>query len=196
MNFSENNIQLSLIPSEGSVNSIPDVPLEVISETDIILKEPRYSKKRTNDFGILKITPIQSALTTLSEIKLSKVLVVDDELSNSLELKAILTQFQVFVDFAFNGREAIEKIANHPHQYKVVFMDCQMPIMNGYEAAKRLTDKMKSGVIPMIPIVGCIEDNEKDYIEECVQCGMSEIVVKPFLREKIENVLERCLRVD
>ena len=185
----ESKLQLSQIPSEGSINSVPDVPSELVSENDMILKDLKYPRNKNL---IHNKTLMKKAV---GYTRFNTVLIVDDELTNCLALKNILGQFQMNADFAFNGKEALEKMLSQPLAYGLVFMDCQMPVMNGYDATKRLIEKMNDGIVPTLPIIGCIGIRDKDKIEDCVRCGMTDVVVKPFVKENVIETIQKCSNV-
>ncbi len=80
----------------------------------------------------------------------TRILIVDDTAFNILGLKLILSNISNFIiDEAFNGQQAIDKIANSQQdalQYKLVFMDINMPVMDGYEASRIINQKIKEEV--------------------------------------------------
>lgn len=146
-----------------------------------------------------------------------RVLVVDDDPLNVLALTSLLKHQNISVDCAFNGEEAIEKVANigsplklshmdssrepwnqekKPGDYKLVFMDCEMPIMDGRQATNMLTKMMKNGELKTIPIIGCTGHKEEEKLKICYQSGMSEVLTKPISKEKIKNCLNKYLNID
>jgi len=124
--------------------------------------------------------------------KEKRVLIVDDEPFNVLALKSLLSQFNLSVYSACNGQEALEKV-NNLGVYDLIFMDCQMPIMDGYETTLALMKKMSIGDIPEIPIIGCTAFSAKEKLEKCLQCGMKEVVTKPLMKEKIKQLIKKYL---
>jgi len=107
-----------------------------------------------------------------------KVLAVDDNVLNLLVIEGIFKRFGVTCDKAFNGSEAIkmvlrENICINCHGYDIIFMDCNMPIMNGFEASKTLNNMMARGKIKNIPIIANSAFNENDCIDKCKEAGMS-----------------------
>ena len=138
---------------------------------------------------------------TLTTIKTPQILVVDDDVFNISALTMVLHKLGYSCDTAFNGKQAIQKImgrqlndhsrSNPTKQYKLVFMDCNMPIMDGFEATKILKGKMRNGEIEGIPIVACtalLNEKEKQLAYEL---GIDAYVLKPLEKDKIEVLLKK-----
>ena len=104
-----------------------------------------------------------------------------------------LTQLGATTESVNNGKQAIDKVLENPNAYQLIFMDCQMPVMNGYEASFHLTQKMQEGEIPEIPIIGCTAFSAKDRIEECLNCGMKEVVNKPVMMKRLKEVFSKYI---
>lgn len=129
------------------------------------------------------------------------ILIVDDDPFNILALKVHLQKFNFLTDEAYNGQEAVEKVRAKCGQntamplngYKMIFMDCQMPVMDGYEASKLLTKMMQNEEIPRIPIIGCTAFTSKNKLDECILCGMDYVITKPVLREKLCELLTKYI---
>jgi len=150
-----------------------------------------------------------------------KVLVVDDDAFNILAIESQLKRYGMVVDSAYNGQEAIDKLLksnekeeprakvsdssedlssedeeSEEMKYDLIFMDCEMPIMNGLESAKILTKMMKNGQIDAIPIVGCTAHRDRDNTIKCYESGMVEVLLKPVTREKIKECLRNYLDLE
>jgi CheY-like chemotaxis protein len=107
-----------------------------------------------------------------------KVLAVDDNALNLFVIEGIFKRFGIKCDKAFNGSEAIKMVLNantcvNCHGYDIIFMDCNMPIMNGFDASKTLANMMIRGKIRNIPIVANSAFNENDCVDKCKEAGMS-----------------------
>lgn len=120
-----------------------------------------------------------------------KILLVDDNEINQEVLKINLRRFGFSdISLAKNGLEAVELAERE--QFDLILMDCQMPIMDGYEATKKirqLNDEQKSHV-PIIAVTAYVNEDEK---KKGVDCGMNDYVPKPvnitLLHEKIRAFL-------
>jgi signal transduction histidine kinase/CheY-like chemotaxis protein len=105
-----------------------------------------------------------------------KVLVVDDNVVNQRVAVRMLEKLGLRADVAGNGREALELA--QLVCYDVIFMDCQMPEMDGYEAATEI--RRREGPIPGATIIAMTADVLKGSRERCLQAGMDFFISKPI----------------
>lgn len=120
------------------------------------------------------------------------ILVVDDVPLNNTLIKTVISKIlvQSKVLEAKNGQEAVEMYTEHkPH---LVFMDIQMPGMNGFEAAKEIFKIADQADAPT-KIVALSASNEKTEKQNCFDCGMSDYLEKPLDSGKLSAVLEKYL---
>ena len=120
-----------------------------------------------------------------------KLLLVEDNDTNRLVAKSLLKKLGYDADVAFNGAEALEAMKRT--NYDLVFMDIQMPVMNGLEATKRAR-KIDSGVLnPKIPIIAMTANTMKGDKESCLEAGMDDFIPKPVYPEAISEILRKWL---
>ncbi|WP_372793683.1 PAS domain S-box protein [Lutibacter sp.] len=108
-----------------------------------------------------------------TDIKNTKVLVVEDIPLNQLLMRTILDDFGFECDIAGNGKIAIEKMETKI--YDLILMDLQMPEMNGFEATEYIRNKMKSKV----PIIALTADVTTVDLAKCKAVGMNDYIAKP-----------------
>ena len=117
------------------------------------------------------------------------VLLVDDNEVNRMVAELLLDEVNVSLDMAEDGVEALEKVQQN--NYEVVFMDCQMPNMDGYEATQRIraleTDKSS------IPVIAMTANAMKGDREKCFQAGMSDYIAKPVDAQELYKLLDKWL---
>lgn len=121
-----------------------------------------------------------------------KVLLVEDNQTNTLVAKGILKSLGLHCDTAQNGQEAVEKIkTNIESPYTLVFMDCQMPIMDGFEAtlAIRKFEASKPGDFATIIIAMTANAMTGDK-EACLSVGMNDYIAKPIHRDGLLQKLQ------
>lgn len=115
-----------------------------------------------------------------------KVLVAEDHLVNQQLFKTILEKYGLQVLLAENGMEAVNILDKEA--VDLVFMDVQMPVMNGYEASLRLREKGYKG-----PIVAVTANAVKGEKEKCLESGMDDYLTKPFRSMDLIPFLEKYL---
>ncbi len=119
-----------------------------------------------------------------------RILVVDDNEINQVVACKFLQKLGCQVEVARNGREAVDSIAHVT--YDVVLMDCEMPVMNGYEATQeiRRQEHTTTRHLPIIALTGHASSEDE---QKCRQAGMDDVVTKPItlpaLRAKLECLL-------
>ena len=118
-----------------------------------------------------------------------KILVTDDHPVNRKILVEVLKKFGAAVYEAENGDAAIKMIREHS-EIQVVFMDIQMPVLSGIETTKILRKENFSGLI-----IACTANNDPENFKEYQRIGMNDILVKPFKRKNIENMLDKWCTV-
>ena len=120
------------------------------------------------------------------------VLIVESNIINQQLLMSMLEKNNCHVDLASNGFEAIKLFKNNA--YSLIFMDCSMPDMDGFETTLILREIEKSNIEKTrTPIVAMIMNNIEDEMDRCYQVGMDELMTKPLKIAKLEMVLERFI---
>jgi signal transduction histidine kinase/DNA-binding response OmpR family regulator/HPt (histidine-containing phosphotransfer) domain-containing protein len=117
----------------------------------------------------------------------ARVLVVDDHTVNQKVARMMLEQLGCRVDTAANGRESVEMAELLP--YDVVFMDCEMPVLDGFAATAEI--RRREGAGRRVPIVAMTARALQGDRERCLQAGMDDYVSKPVKPESLEAVLDR-----
>jgi signal transduction histidine kinase/ActR/RegA family two-component response regulator len=108
------------------------------------------------------------------------ILLVDDNPMNVLVAQTYLKRWGAATDVATNGQEALDKLDTSKH--RLVLMDLQMPVMDGYESTK----KMRLNGIN-IPIIALTANLPKDVEDEAYKTGFDDIVMKPFLPDELHS---------
>ncbi|WP_414834037.1 ATP-binding protein [Afifella sp. YEN Y35] len=116
-----------------------------------------------------------------------RALLADDNNVNLLFGAEVLSGFGFDVETATDGSKAVA--AAHSDDFDVIFMDCQMPVMDGYEATGLLRKMMDEGSIRRIPIVAVTANALKGDRERCLQAGMDAFVSKPINMSDLEALL-------
>jgi len=120
-----------------------------------------------------------------------RVLVVEDNKVNQKVILSQLAKFQLKPDLANNGQVALDQLARQA--YDLVFMDCQMPVMDGYEATRALREReMEEGGL-RTPITALTAHASIGEREKCLSAGMDDYLSKPASRADLAVVLVRWL---
>ena len=123
----------------------------------------------------------------------SKVLIVDDLVFNLQLLERYLEMGGHEFIGADNGEKAVEVYKENWKDIAVIFMDCQMPILDGYDATKQIRKFQQEKKIPKIKIFGVTGNVGRQYDEECKEAGMNGKVPKPVPRDEFERIVVECL---
>jgi CheY-like chemotaxis protein len=139
---------------------------------------------------------IQSELSKAARAR-TQVLVVEDNAINQNYAVQIIRRLGFPVQAVWNGRDALEYLANptaatpRPH---IILMDCQMPIMDGYETTRRLRNSADVSIhasLRKIPVIALTASAIKGDKEKCEAAGMDDYITKPVAKQDLERVLVR-----
>ncbi|MDH5425217.1 MAG: PAS domain S-box protein [Gammaproteobacteria bacterium] len=128
----------------------------------------------------------------------TRVLLVEDNQVNQIVALSTLEALGVSADVAGNGIEALQALKAAPLDapYTLVFMDCQMPEMDGFEASRRIRAGDAGGANTKIPIVALTANAMKEDEKKCLAAGMSDYLSKPFEEIQLKDKLLKWLTVD
>jgi signal transduction histidine kinase/CheY-like chemotaxis protein len=170
------------VSSEEHKGSIFQFSLKLnVPEDDDIQEEVRNSREPS----------------TLHQDHISPVLLVEDNEINILVALTILESYPLKVDVAKNGIQAIEMIdrnyLSEDSNYCAIFMDCQMPEMDGYEASTILRQRSE---FKDLPIIAMTANAMKGDREKCLVAGMSDYITKPVEPKILEEKLSQWLNIN
>jgi PAS domain S-box-containing protein len=129
----------------------------------------------------------KSELTTAAGGNGVRILVADDNRASQQVTRLLLEKLGFLVDSAENGLEAARAVARTP--YALVFMDCQMPVMDGYSAAAAI--RREEGGTRRTPIIAHTASAGLGERERCLQAGMDDLLEKPIRKEDLVALLDR-----
>jgi two-component system, sensor histidine kinase len=120
----------------------------------------------------------------------ARVLLAEDNHVNQLVAKKMLASLGASVEVVSNGREALEKL-EEDSEFDAVFLDCQMPVMDGYTAAAGIRKlQTRAAALPIIAMTAHAMTGDR---EKCMAAGMDEYITKPIKKETLREVLSRIL---
>ena len=120
----------------------------------------------------------------------ARILLVEDNPVNQLVAKGMLAKLGCQVQVASQGAEALECLEQD--DFDLVLMDCNMPVMDGYEASRRIR---QSGRWPELPIVALTANAMPEERERCRAAGMNDYLAKPFRREELLALVDHWVPV-
>ena len=114
---------------------------------------------------------------------------VDDNTVNRAVAKGMLDSLKCDVDMVINGLEAVS--ASAAKAYDMILMDCNMPEMDGLEAAARIRSREKASSAPRVPIIALTGNAEPGSRENCINAGMDDFLAKPYSCAALAQVIAR-----
>ncbi len=142
--------------------------------------------QKTDDTeDVAELLPVEDE----AELGRIKALVAEDHEVNQQLFKSILQNLGCEVVLASNGIEAVQQALDTVPD--IIFMDCQMPEMNGYEATEEI--RKKGSRVPIIAVTASAIKGERD---KCFACGMTDFLTKPFKKKDLQPVLMKWKGVD
>jgi len=125
-------------------------------------------------------------------VRPGRVLVVEDNEVNALVVRGMLEQMGVNAELAIDGQKALARMDQTA--YDLVLMDCQMPVLDGWEATKlwraRETRLRQNQRVPIVALTASAASGER---ERCLEAGMDDYLSKPFSREALGELVDRYL---
>src|SRR5688572_15926936 len=151
-------------------------------------------------------TPAQSSLPAVrtsgdsymeitTQVVPRRVLLAEDNAVNAKLAVRLLERLGCRVDVASNGHEALKMVQSIP--FDIVFMDCQMPEMDGFEATRAIrgwerTSRTDASPATRLPIVALTANAMQGDRERCLEAGMDDYITKPLARADLQRVLQNC----
>ncbi|MBR2180034.1 MAG: amino acid permease [Selenomonadaceae bacterium] len=152
------------------------------------------------DFPLVKDIPEEKVEQAGDSVKPAldfskmKLLLVEDNMVNREIASLILTEFGFKLDTAENGKEAVEKVtSSKPGEYQAVLMDIQMPVMNGYDAARAIR-QLDNSELANIPIIAMTANAFTEDIQAAKEAGMNSHIAKPIEIPKMIETLTEVLK--
>ncbi|MGP8308650.1 ATP-binding protein [Vibrio sp. YIC-376] len=154
------------------------IPLRVVKES--------VSAKPQNVFDFPQLEGIDAEATSED---IPRVLVVEDTKVNQKVLRIMLEKLDVRVSVASNGEEAVRLC--HEQSFDLIFMDCQMPVMDGFIATQLIRQMTEwGGSVPIVALSANVMEEDQQH---CFDAGMDSFVSKPVTQERLKQIFEQYL---
>jgi CheY-like chemotaxis protein len=125
-----------------------------------------------------------------------RILLAEDMEINREILQALLAPTKLTIDSAENGIRAVEMFSANPERYDMIFMDVQMPEMDGLEATRRIRQfesKVNARGAKPVPIIAMTANVFREDVEKCLESGMDDHVGKPLDMDEVLGRLRKYL---
>ena len=191
-----NNLKYSLLASlkyKESIKNLSSIPTYIIwdpinpTKSFDMMKE--IEKSKTNNF-ITKENKVQKSESQKNNFDI-EVLIAEDNPINQKLIKLTLNQLGIKTTLANNGSEAFDKYSNNPEKYDMIFMDIQMPIMDGIEATHQILNFEATRGIKHTPIIALTANALKGDRERFLSEGMDEYLTKPINKDALIAMIKR-----
>lgn len=116
-----------------------------------------------------------------------RLLLAEDNPASQTVATLLLAKMGHAVDVASNGREALDRLASG--RYDAVLMDCQMPVLDGYETTRRIRGGVEPGVNPRLPVIALTTHVRREERRKWMEAGMNASVTKPMRVQEVREAL-------
>jgi two-component system, sensor histidine kinase len=137
--------------------------------------------------------PPQSSPMAQAAPQSGKILLVEDNLTSQNVAAAMIKKIGFEVDIAGNGAIAIERLKSYP--YDMVFMDLQMPVMDGLQATAFIRSRQDAVIDPDIPIIAMTANAMEEDRQRCLAAGMNDYTSKPITIKAVSELVHRWMPV-
>jgi len=180
---------------------IPLLEAPLSAELKILFQDNRYHPawKPVRNSLLLDLLRTKKTIVKIDAIKTEginkentktnrqKILVVEDTPANQKVAGLMLTAAGFDFKIAENGKKAVEFVLSE--EFDLILMDCQMPIMDGYEATKQIRELELKGK-KRIPIIAMTANAFRETKERCFECGMDSFITKPVKLNDLVRIIE------
>ena len=180
-------IVIASVTSRDKIEAL-GVAQENVLYRPVTLAKIREVLLRSSDIAVEKADEVAKAEATYFD---ANILVAEDNTINQKLIRHILEDFGLTVDLANNGLEAFEKRQNS--EYDLLFMDIQMPVMDGIESAREILDYEEKEEVPHVPIIALTANALKGDRERFLSEGMDEYISKPLEISELLLILNKYL---
>ncbi|KUF77975.1 Histidine kinase A bacterial sensor protein [Phytophthora nicotianae] len=125
----------------------------------------------------------------------ARILVAEDNEFNWEVVKCFLQEADHLLQWEVNGRDALKAYTENHTKFDLIFMDCEMPVMDGYTATKAIRQFERENDLPRIPVLGLTAYAMSGDRQKCLGSGMDEFMVKPISKNSLLKAIRQWMRV-
>jgi CheY-like chemotaxis protein len=189
-------VRLVLLTSAGRIRSAAD--FEALGFAAYLLKPVTHRELRECLSRVMSVEasqwheraqPIVIGKRSRDRLKERRLLLAEDNLVNQKVARGALEKLGYKVDIVSNGADALS--AWETGRYHLILMDCQMPVMDGYQAAREIRSRETGGA--RVPIIALTADAMNGAQQQCLAAGMDDYLTKPLNRDRLAESIARLL---
>lgn len=172
--------------------------LEILSKSVVNLLELRRdrdkeregsnNKSKDDNLKLTKENPFRGGVACFKD---TSVLIAEDNRTNMEIAKQMFSNLGCNVRAVVNGEESISVVKDE--KFDIIFMDCHMPKMDGYEASREIKKMMKGNKIAVCPIIAFTANSGESDKDKCTSAGMDDFLSKPVQMGDIKEMLSKWL---
>ena len=184
MDLSKENMERVLKHTHAMVLKSSRSNDRLLDEVNLFMHKVKHKDKGPTAEQLFpkKVKPI----ITLEKALVNKsVLIVDDDMRNIFALSSVLQGYEMNIEIAINGIDALKKLDQNPGTH-IVLMDIMMPEMDGYEAMTEIRKQDRFAKLPMIALTAKAMKNDR---EKCIEAGANDYISKPVDIDKLVSMM-------
>jgi PAS domain S-box-containing protein len=184
----------------GGMNTVQSIPTIISGYLSKPLKPDALIEvllaHQHSEFGVDK-TQFRRLNPSETDVqKRPNILVVEDNYINQQVVMEMLINLNCHCHLAENGQEALNMLKSHTESFDLILMDCQMPLMNGYDATKLIRANKDGQFDENILIVALTANAMKGDDVKCFEAGMNDYLTKPILSEQLAKMLYKWVFIE
>ncbi|RLU02664.1 MAG: response regulator [Ketobacter sp.] len=180
-----------------AMRNMPSQPELESAGIDLALQKPASARAlRQSMMGLLhhrQRKALSASRPVDSPLRGKRILVVEDNDVNQLVICGMLKKLQLEYSVTGNGLEAVHLYAQQHDQFDLILMDCEMPVMDGYEASKRIRQLETEQNLSPIPILALTAHALQEHSQHAIRSGMNDHIAKPVNFDTLRGALTAYL---
>ena len=166
--------------AESIVLKTAESPARLLEETSIFLHRVRANLSEEKQQLLAEVVNVEE------QFKDRTILLVDDDIRNTFALSSVLEKKGLKIFTAGDGQEALEMLDDHAQEVDLVLMDIMMPVMDGYEATRKIRDDERFEKLPVIALTAKALKEDRDL---CIAAGASDYMTKPIDYDQLFSLI-------
>ncbi len=172
------------VDARGSKQLVPQLLMQPVQLSDLAMALANLSGTSTSRPVVGNDEPRAEQSQSIASLEGARILVAEDNPDSQKLLSILLTSAGYHVTLASNGSEAVQAICDA--SYDLTLMDCQMPVLDGYEATRQIRQR---GITT--PIIALTAFSRQEEFDKCLAAGMNDYLSKPFRQNSLQQILEK-----